>query len=816
QINISEDNQTSSGHTFQLSIADATINGRVVNAETLAGIGSIYGYAFAEPSGSLGSSPMMGMGMGGPINNSAFTIKVPAGDYTIGVDFPPQTSGYTPASTATVTAIAGQTVTVDVPVTPNNATITINFKDNAGDLITNLSYAEVFMHNGAGGHQWRMLSASDLNSGSTNILVGAGTWNIGYHINSSTDNYMSQPTSDNTVTAIANDTVTTNITLQAADSTIAGTVYDPDGNTLAGVWISTDSRKTTGFNPMGGPMFMNGVMTDANGTYSLTMPAGTYQVAAFFPPSAIVGGETVAYLNPKAQEVTISSTSPATTNFTFTESDATITGNITLAGNAQGAFISAYSNNGGYNETTSTDGSYSLNVTTGSTWYIKAFYETGTAVYYSAIYQVDMNSATSATQNMAMAQAPFTIPQAVSTTFNCANAKKITLNNNAEISIPASAIKPSSVQSCDSTDTGSNITITVSPTAQMSLQDKSIPIGVGYEITAKDSNGSVISDTFASNVTINIPYSVQQITEAVGGAMDESLLGNGYWDTSTSSWRSVDSQVVNTTAKTLTISTNHFTLFGVLAATDPSSTSTSSTSAGVSSGTTSSGSVSKPMAPKDIGSIVEGATNKVFFMLPANSLKWDANFDIKHLSNDQFTTNNISSPTPPLWIASGPYKITMKAWWNNVVFTDFEQPVTLIFRYDPTALGEIPENSLRLNYFDQSRQRWQPLNSLLVTDRHEIAVVTEKIHGTYAIIGGFGNQYFVTDSSISQTVTAQSTASDIGLTEKILESSPTPEEKTESTTTTQDTTSRHSELVSESLQKKSWFGKLIDWVKKIF
>jgi len=799
QVSIGTDTGSSTGNNFELKIADATINGRVVNSETNQGIGGIYGFAFAEPAGTYGQGPMMGMGMGAMINNSVFTIKVPAGSYRIGVDFPPETSGYTPGSTASVTAVAGQEVSVDVPVTPNNAVVRVRFKDVNGNLVTDLAHAEVFMDNGAGGHQWRMFSQEDLTNGYVDIDVAAGEWNVGYHIDPTENNYMSESMTENKVTAVANQTVTKDITLRVVDSTVSGTVYTPDGDPLSGAFISLDSRKASNFSMMGGPMLMLGEMTGADGSYTLNLPAGTYRISAFFPPSATVGGQEVSYLNPEPQEVTISAASPATVDFTFGQSDATITGVITLNGVNQGAFVSAYSNKGGYNETTSTSGSYSLNVTSDATWYLRAIYESGNDVYMSDLVEVAMGGAASKTRNLTLTKAPFTIPDPVSTTFNCAGAKKIVLSNNTEISIPAGAIKPSSVTACNSNDSSSNVTITVSPTAQMSSQDKSIPIGVGYEITAKDSNGAIISDTFSSNVTITIPYTDTEIQEALGGTVDEDLLGNGYWDTATSAWRTVNNQVLDTEANTLTISTNHFTLFGVLAASDP--LATSSTSSGVSSGTTSSGSVSKPMAPKDVGSIIEGSFNRVVFMIPAGGVKWDANFDIAKIDS------GFNKPRPPLWIASGPYRTTMRSWWNGAQFSDFEKPVTLIVRYDPTALGEIPERSLRLNYYDQEQGVWRPISSLLIRDRHEVAAVINRVEGIYALIGGFG--YQGAPLFTNQTVTAEADSDEVGLSEEVL---PRKEVKEEV---------RHPSASApapapEQAAKKSWFRRLWEKIVSIF
>ncbi|MBD3250052.1 MAG: hypothetical protein GF381_00550 [Candidatus Pacebacteria bacterium] len=585
QVAISTSSTTSSGNNFELEVADATINGRLWtdtnsndqfdDGEAVSGI---WGFAFAEPSGSYNQGPMMGAGMGAPINNGVFEIKVPAGDYEVGTDFPPENSSYTPSGMTTVSVSSGSSATANVEVLPNNATLRVQFKDASGNLVTNLAHAEVFLDNPAGGHQWKMFTSEELSSGYADIAVSAGTWRVGYFIDPTENNYMSSPTTDNKVTTVADQTVTRNITLQEANSTVSGTVKDPSGSALSGVFVSVDNRKADAFDPMGGMMFMNGEVTAADGSYSLNLPAGTYKVQAFFPPEAVVGGQTVNYLNPEPKEVTISSASPATANFQFKQSDATLSGKITLNGSDQGAFISAYSDKGGYNETTSTSGSYSLSVTKNDTWYVRAFFEDGSTVYLSDVVSVAMGGSSSVTQNLTLEQAPFTVPDSVSSSFNCANAKKISLSNGAEISIPASAIQPSSVNSCSSSESSSNITITVSPTTQMSLQDKSVPIGVGYEITAVDSNGATISDTFNSNVTITIPYDDTQMqTSLGGGSVDESLLGNGYWDTSTSSWRNVSSEVLDTENNKLTISTNHFTLFGVLAATDPNSTSGSAT-----------------------------------------------------------------------------------------------------------------------------------------------------------------------------------------------------------------------------------------------
>jgi len=486
---------------------------------------------------------------------------------------------------------------------------------------------------------------------------------------------------------------------------------------------------------------MLGNGTGADGTYSLSVPAGKYMVQAFLPTS-------MGYINPDGVEVTVSPTAPGTVDLQFGQSDANITGSVYLNGAKKGSFVSAYSNNGGYSETNASGGDFTLNVTKTDIWYLKAMYESGTDFYQSPVYKVEMGGATNKSQSLTLTKASFTMPDAVSTTFDYTNAKKITLSNGFSLSIPAGAIPPTS------NATGNNITITITPTGQLSTQNKSIPVGFGYEITAVDDSGSAISSNFNDNVTITIPYTEAYLNESLGST-DESLLENGYWDTTTSSWKGTNGVTVDTVNNTISFTVNHFTTFSILGAQDPTTVTSSSVSSGTSTGSTSSGGVSKPMAPKDIGTTIYGAVNKVLMLISAGTLKWDADFEVNKIDS------GFKKPIPPLWIAGGPYKVVMKSWWNGAKFNDLNKPTTLILRYDPTALGNIPAKSLRINYYNEAKGKWQPLNSVLITDRNEVATVINKVHGIYVLIGGFGYQGVAEYSG--KTVTAEAQSKEVGL-----------------------------------------------------
>jgi len=790
QVNVvsSDNGNTYSGNDFEVQLADAVIKGLLVN-ENGSGVAGIRGYAFADS----GVGPMMGMGMGAPIQNSTFTIRVPAGTYNIGVEFPPESSGYTSTGMQEVTVASGETKTVNMEVKPNDKRIQVNFVDQNGDAVTDIAQMDLFAESSTGAHIFKMLYSENLTGNSVTLSVCEGEWMIGYFVDPGENNYMSEPLSkDNKVTVTSANTADNpaqvDVVLRKADSTISGIVTDPDGNPITGAWISTDNRKASNFD-IAGPMFILGEATDENGHYSITLPAGTYKVQAFLPPS-------MGYINPSGQEVTIDANNPATVDLQFGESNAKITGSVTLDGVKQGAFVTAYSDNGGYSESTTSDGDYSLNVTKDDTWYVKAMYETGSDFYHSDIYEVSMGGSASKSQDLVLTKASFTLPSAVSSTFDYQNAKKITLSNGFSISIPAGAISPTT------NATGNNITITVSPTAQLSVQDKAVPVGIGYDITAVDDSGTAITSNFNSQVTITIPYADSYLTDAIGST-DSRMLDNGYWDTTTSTWKGVTGATIDTENKTISFTVSHFTTFSILAATDPSTASETAGSTAVSSGAvagvTSSGGESKPMAPKATGSIVEGSFNRVVLMIPSGALEWDADFEIGKLDG------GFKKPRPPLWIASGPYKTTMKSWFNGAKFSNFKKPVTLIIRYDPTALGDIPESSLRLNYYDEAKNQWRPINSLLIKDRHEVAAVIDELRGTYALVGGFG--YQGAPAYTGETVTAEAESEEIGLTEELL-----PEKKVEKEV-------KHPSAVPKpkaptpAPKKEGWFKRLI---KKVF
>ena len=161
-----------------------------------------------------------------------------------------------------------------------------------------------------------------------------------YYIEVADDaSYLPSPTSSIQVTAVASSTVTKDITLSTVDGTITGTVTDPDGVAVSEtvyVWVHRDTSLA------GTPRYFDEVET-VDGAFSFKLPSGyIYDVGVMVPDG-------FTYFEPKVTKVDLTNDSSAALTLALVNSDATITGNVTLAdtGSAvEDAFVFAWSADG--------------------------------------------------------------------------------------------------------------------------------------------------------------------------------------------------------------------------------------------------------------------------------------------------------------------------------------------------------------------------------------------------------------------------------------------------------------------------------------
>lgn len=562
-----EEEETVGGINFELITADATISGQVVDDNNEV-IGDLYGYADARP-GNKGEMPIGGMG--GPIQNGLFTIKVPAGTYEVNAMFEPG-SPYTSVGSKSVTVATGQTKTVKVTVRQNNASITGFILDEDGNEITG-QRAEVFGFNEDNSQKMTMV---DPETGAYTLgVLGGSTWYLGVFIEPDSG-YVMVPPDDNKVEVEVGDELTRNFTLLTADAKISGTVLDPEGDPLSNVFVFVDSKAVDDGtvlgasdvrNPEGsggpgevlgveddhkgapgdpkdeGPGVHFGDMVNPDGTFEISVPAGTYGVGSGAPSS-------LGYISPEIQKVTVEKDKEVSgVTLRYKKSDAKIQGSVYLDGEKSPAFVWAWSESGGFSGNFTVNGDFSLNVTKGDVWHIGADYESGQNFYRSDEYIVEVDAAVES-QDLTMQEASFTMPSSISQTFDASAPQVITLEDGMTISIPAGAIA-----------TEGNITVTVTPTAQLAKQKNKKPLAFGYEIKAYNASGQEITTNFNSSVTIVIPYTEEMLEEL---GITEDDLSSAYWDETSNLWQDISGFVVDTENNRITITVDHFTSFALV------------------------------------------------------------------------------------------------------------------------------------------------------------------------------------------------------------------------------------------------------------
>jgi len=520
----------------------------------------------AEGGATMDSSTGMGMPMGGGMEkggmgaglwNGAFELKVPAGTYEVGIGMPPGSS-YTLYETAEVTIAADATETVDLVVKENDSTISgylyldADSDDvyDSGEEVTGIR-AMVHADRHEGG--WQM-AESNYSTGAYSLSVSEGVWYLDAFIDpfmamewggsASGSKYMIVAP-DQSVTATSGSTATLNFEVKKLDAVITGIVTGPNNSVMKGIWVFPDLGSSTMLDEFKGPGFGGlGALTNASGVYSLSVSGGTYELRAGIPP-----WDTRNLLNPDPVDVTVASGATSTgNNLQFKLSDATITGNVTIDGSNQKSYVRAWSAAGKGTGAEATNGTYTLNVTQGDTWYVEAVAESSDTLYQSATATVTTVSGTSTyTQNLVLVSQNVTMPDPKTSSFDSTGSKTIMLDDGLTVEMPAGSIA-----------TSGTVTVTVTPTVDFVADGKEKLVGYGYDFTAKDSDGKEIKE-FAQDVTIIMPYDADAV--AAAGYSEDSLTPK-YYDETTGVLNIYNSVIRDTENNKLRIKTDHFSAGG--------------------------------------------------------------------------------------------------------------------------------------------------------------------------------------------------------------------------------------------------------------
>lgn len=539
-----EANQVKSGVSFSVVYADATIKGRVikVSGTTTETISDLYGFAVAMTTGEGEHE-----GYGAPLESGQFEIKVPAGTYDISGGLPPG-APYMLNGKEDVAVISGETKIVELTVVENNRKIFGTIRDQLGNPITDDNlFLEVFAINNSGSLQ-HTLAEKDQGSGQWKyeLKVTDGQWRIGYFANPDSGYIGRPPMDENSAINVATDTDTAyNITLYKASAVITGKVTGADG--VIGIPNAFVFAEETATANGGRNKFFADTKTDADGNYTLNVPAGGYRVGAGMPPSKM---KEQSLIHPTPIEVTVANDSTSTVNLQFSSASATISGTAKVGTTGVPALVWAWSDGGGYAEVDAeSDGSFSMPVKGGDTWHVGASYENESGFYEAAEQSVSLGVSATASVTLDLTVSSVIIPDAVSVTFAANQMKVIDLSDGTKIEIPANALA-----------TSGNVTVIAKPITGLRKQKDSVPVGLGYELSAMNSSGQTISE-FKSSVTITFPYDP---TKLPAGVTVNDLVP-AYWDNTSGTWKAASSVVVDTTKKTITIMVDHFSVWGNVA-----------------------------------------------------------------------------------------------------------------------------------------------------------------------------------------------------------------------------------------------------------
>ncbi len=514
---------------FSLTGTDAVISGVLVD-ENGDPVTDAEGWAAAVMAGHPATHN------GAPIQEGAFSINVPAGDYHVAA-YLPAGSPYLSTGERLVSVASGETAAITLTVRTKDAAIGGALVDprNSGQPVSGVPGVVAAWSQNA----WAA-TAVNTDNGTFGLQVAAGLWHLNYRIAS--PQYARLGGAQN-VPVESGQTALVGLPITQKDARLEGQVLDPDGNPLAGAQVIVH-----GFDGAVDGLWLH-TTSRTDGSFSLALPYGRYRLGAVLPGSDWL----------KPVEVVVNVAPGAVSGghvLQFRRSDAALSGTLTVTPTlGQGtAYVFAWSDDGAFvhgrfpvTQTTaggSAEGAYSLPVISGTTWHVGAAFETGKA-YWATRQDVFVSSAA---QNLDLTlTGPHAKPAPVVARFDAGTPQRIALSDGTEIYIPGGALPVSGT-----------VTLRVVPIATLPGQHSARVVRYGYAFLATGPDGEPIEDHFNQDVVIRFAYD-----EASLDGFPEGMLRPAYFSTTTNEWTYPESYVVDTENNVVTMQIDHFTDFAL-------------------------------------------------------------------------------------------------------------------------------------------------------------------------------------------------------------------------------------------------------------
>ncbi len=486
-----------------------------------------------------------------------------ADTYSMGLVFP-SSSPYTPASKVNIDLTSADlTQSISFPVVTDNATISGTLRDTQGQPVTRL-IGWVWAVNDEGGRARTVIQRNgtyELNVATTPVSgQGGSTWRVRAFIVSDgapfgTKSTFVQVPRVQSVFLPFNDgagsSATLDFTTAQFDARVQGSVTLPprvQESAARGVRVvireGADDRSSA---------FTRTVYTDRNGNYSVRVPAGDYTVKAYSRDPGDPSAPTFGLIGTPVVAVAVATGETATApDLAFRASDATVTGTVSYNDAGYPARVRARASDGAVVATTTAeDGSYTLNLLSGVAWEVTAVSAAEQAFLKSDVATVTPQVGDTNEVPPLVLEPTGKLFAAALFAFDAAEEQLLTLDNEAQISIPAGAM-----------GTDAQTTLTARPVAELAGDTSVEPVSFGYRLHAFDSARRPITQ-FGASITLLIPYTNAQLSEL--GITAEQLVP-AYWDEDSASWQPVDTVVVvpGEDGGTVQITVDHFTDYALL------------------------------------------------------------------------------------------------------------------------------------------------------------------------------------------------------------------------------------------------------------
>jgi hypothetical protein len=501
-----------------VTVGSSSLTGKDFSAQTLS-LGTITGQAIkasvAQQGVTVRAEGPNGVNMTSTDSSGNYSLKVPAGTYTVSCSFPGvgESTPLTGVAVTSNTTTSGQDCSLSAPIT-----ITVNLTDGTNPISN--AFVDVRDVNGRG--NGTSVSTASSTDAVYNVVVPPGTYTV---------------RAMHPAYGQIGETLSVNSTRSITYTASAGQTYAVTGTVkvgstgLAGAWVSL-----TGV-PTGQTNTINvGGQTSSSGTFSINVPAGSYRVRANKP----------GYKSPAETTVDVSGAASVGT-ITLTTASRTITGTVTLSSSGvSGAFVDASDGNGGFTVSQTDDtGAYSLAVDNG-TWTVRAH----SIGYEGGPKTVTVSNNSPSGQNIALsAISGFTVKQERQETIIPTSGGLITnsdIGSSFKMNIPANALGTGSNAGTIKTQ---NNTAVPTPSTGAVLSKNAV------KISATDASGQPIKN-LNDNIIVVVPYT----KAGIPSGQTESDLVLGVWNDANQSYDTLPT-TIDTDAGTLTASVSHFSDF---------------------------------------------------------------------------------------------------------------------------------------------------------------------------------------------------------------------------------------------------------------